>query len=158
MNKIDISAEEVPLPAWTDDAKSFIEKTLQLLNHNNWDLSVLFCSNSFIQVLNARYRGFDMPTDVLSFSLGEWNCSENEKRFLAGDIVISLQTLAENAREFNVGEDEELRRLLVHGILHLDGRVHDVHELNEAALQNEPMLVLQESILVQLKNERILCP
>jgi probable rRNA maturation factor len=61
-----------------------------------------------------------------------------------GDIVISLETLAENCRVFGVDMDEELRRLLIHGILHLSG-------LDHATLApDEPMLALQERLLAEL--------
>jgi probable rRNA maturation factor len=60
---------------------------------------------------------------------------------MAGDIVISLDMLTQNARYFSVSENDELKRLLVHGILHLEGMDH---EDNDPA---RPMLVLQEQIL-----------
>jgi probable rRNA maturation factor len=66
------------------------------------------------------------------------------------DIVISLDTLKENARRFNVSEDEELRRLLIHGILHLDGMDHKTNE------ETEPMLLLQEEIITEFAEERIM--
>jgi rRNA maturation RNase YbeY len=58
-----------------------------------------------------------------------------------GDIVISLETLKTNAAYFHVDEDEELRRLIIHGILHLAGFDHPTNN------PEEPMLVLQEKIL-----------
>jgi probable rRNA maturation factor len=146
-----VSAEEVPLPAWEEKAGGFALKVLDRLGRDGWDLSVLFCGDRYIRSLNARYRDRDEPTDVLSFALGETVPDEGGgSRYLPGDIVISLETLAENAGYFQVSEDEELRRLLVHGILHLDGQDHGVHE--EAG----PMLHLQEEILAGLAGERIL--
>jgi probable rRNA maturation factor len=152
MNRVDISAEEVPLPEWTAAAEGYIIKVLEKLRRDSWDLSVLLCGNAYIRDLNARYRNRDEPTDVLSFALGESAAGENagETRYLPGDIVLSLQALAENAEYFKVSEDEELRRLLIHGILHLDGMDH---ESNEA---EEPMLRLQEQILEELSSSHIL--
>jgi probable rRNA maturation factor len=69
---------------------------------------------------------------------------------LPGDIVISLESLAENSGYFHVSQDEELRRLLIHGILHLDGYDHDTNE------GTEPMLQLQERLLAELAGEYIL--
>jgi probable rRNA maturation factor len=152
MNRVEISAEEVPLPPWTARANDFVLKVLNRLGRDRWDLSMLFCNNEYIRSLNARFRKSDEPTDVLSFSLGSSYADESagEQRFLAGDIVISLETLAENAVYFQVSQDEELRRLLIHGILHLDGMDH---QTNEGA---EPMLKLQETILAELSGETIL--
>jgi probable rRNA maturation factor len=154
VNRVEISAEEVPLPPWTAGVNDYILKVLDRLNRDSWDLSVLFCSNPWIQKLNAQFRNKDEPTDVLSFVLGETASDDFDCRgrpwYLPGDIVISLETLAENARYFQVSEDEELRRLLIHGILHLDGMDHDTNE------KDQPMLRLQETILAELSAEHIL--
>jgi probable rRNA maturation factor len=129
----------------------YILKVLAALGKDRWELSLLFCDDACIRGLNARYRERDEATDVLSFALGESLRDEGgEEWFLPGDIVVSLETLAANARYFQVSQDEELRRLLVHGILHLSGMDHST---NEAA---EPMLELQEKLLADFARERIL--
>jgi probable rRNA maturation factor len=150
LNRVDFSASEVPLPPWKARARKFILKALKLLGLDGWDLSVLFCGGGYIKALNARYRNKNEATDVLSFALGETVETEKGPRYLPGDIVISLETLDENARYFGVSGDEELRRLLVHGILHLDGMDHGTNK------PGEPMLRLQEKILTELAGERIL--
>jgi probable rRNA maturation factor len=152
MNRVEISAEEVPLPPWSARANDFVLKVLNRLGRDRWDLSMLFCNNEYIRSLNARFRNSDESTDVLSFSQGDSYADEaaGEQRFLAGDIVVSLETLAENAAYFQVSQDEELRRLLIHGILHLDGMDHQTNE------GEEPMLKLQETILAELSGETIL--
>ena len=146
MNRVNFSVEEVPPPSWKGKAKKYILKVLRLLKKDKWDLSVLFCGNTRIRNLNLRYRDRDEATDVLSFFLGE----TVKGRYLPGDIVISLETLEENAASFKVEPDEELRRLLVHGILHLDGMDHETNE------EGEPMLQLQEKIMAGLAGERII--
>ena len=149
MNRIDVSAAEVPLPAWAGELTGFAQKVLASLHKEDWDLSVLLCNDAYIRKLNAQYREKDEATDVLSFTLGETITDGGGSRYLPGDIVISLETLAENARHFNVNEDEELRRLLIHGILHLDGMDHADNEATQ------PMLQLQEKLLAELAGERI---
>jgi probable rRNA maturation factor len=142
MNRAAIHAEEVPLPEWTEQLRDYTVRLLDTLHKDNWDLSVLLCNDSCIRRLNAQYRDKDEATDVLSFALGESARTEDgEDRYLPGDIVISLDTLAENARYFAVSADEELRRLVIHGVLHLDGMDH------ESNAPEEPMLVLQEQLL-----------
>jgi probable rRNA maturation factor len=151
MNRISINAEGLPLPPWTGAANRYILKVLAALGKDRWDLSLLLCNDACIRALNVRYRERDEATDVLSFVLGESLRDEGgEEWFLPGDIVVSLETLAENARYFKVSQDEELRRLLVHGILHLTGMDHST---NKAA---EPMLELQEKLLAEFARERIL--
>ena len=143
MNRVLFNVEGITLPSWTSAANDFIKSVLDTLGQKNWELSVLFCNNHYIKSLNAQYRNKDEPTDILSFPLGE---TAHGGRFLAGDIVVSLDALEENTRFFKVSGDEELRRLLVHGILHLSGYEHATNNAKE------PMLQLQENIISQLKN------
>ncbi|MDR0759350.1 MAG: rRNA maturation RNase YbeY [Treponema sp.] len=145
MNRVEVHAEEVPLPGWAESLAAFARNALDSLGKTNWDLSILLCNDAYIRSLNSRYRELDEPTDVLSFSLGETvPDEEGAMRYLPGDIVISLETLEENARYFRVNEDEELRRLVIHGILHLDGMDHEDNE------PFRPMLRLQEELLKKL--------
>ena len=138
MNKVFFRAEGLPLPPWTKEAGVFIRRVLDFLGHKNWEVSVLFCTNKYIKTLNAQYRGKDEATDILSFPQGAGGPGG---QFLAGDLVISLDALEENASFFKVSADEELRRLLIHGILHLYGYDHATNS------KGEPMLKFQEEIL-----------
>jgi probable rRNA maturation factor len=128
-----------------EEIETFALEALEQIGKHHWDLSLFFCNNEIIRVLNKQYRNLDESTDVLSFVMGE---SEGE-RFLPGDIVISLERTQENAAEAHVSFDDELRRLLVHGMLHLAGMDH---ASNNAA---EPMLVLQENMLKELREKTV---
>jgi probable rRNA maturation factor len=156
MNRVDITFEDgtqSPEEGGIDPliAEPLILDILERLECGNWDLSLVFCMDGYIRGLNARFRGKDEATDVLAFPLGE-NVEENGGiRHLPGDIVISLETLQENARNFQVCPDEELRRLLIHGILHLKGMDH---ETNNADI--EPMLLLQEKLVAEFCGRRVL--
>jgi probable rRNA maturation factor len=152
MNQVDISAYGISPPPWSDAAETFILRVLEELGIDNWDLSAVFCDDAFIKRLNAEYRGKDEPTDVLSFCMGTAYTGDDAegKRCQSGDIVISVETLKENAETFRVTEDEELRRLLIHGILHLNGMDHKTND------EKEPMLEYQEDLLDKLAGERIL--
>jgi probable rRNA maturation factor len=95
----------------------------------------------------------DEATDVLSFAQGEIRGG----RYIAGDIAVSLDMVVENAKAFAVPPGEELRRLILHGILHLDGMDHrgpvGVHTEPPVS---EPMLVLQERLLQDLDGPGIM--
>ena len=125
--------------------KEFLRKVLEKLGKDKWEVSILFTGDAFIQKLNREYRGKDEPTDVLSFAQVDSKETFPEKgdRFYAGDIVISMETLAKNADYFGIGVNDELKRLLVHGILHLSGMDHENNN------PDQPMLVQQEKILNQ---------
>lgn len=136
-NRITVDHEEhIPKPEWLELVEPFMNKVLVRLDIDNWELSVLFCADPFIADLNKKYRDIDGPTDVLSFEQGdEYIDDEDVTWFNAGDIVISLDMLRKNAEDFSVGPNDELKRLLVHGILHLDGMDHEDNSPEQEMLQ-----------------------
>ncbi|MDR1444685.1 MAG: rRNA maturation RNase YbeY [Treponema sp.] len=154
MNRVEANAEEVPLPPWSAASLRFVRKVLKALDRDRWELSILYCSDRFIRGLNSRYRNHDEATDILSFpqehSPPPGSPGKRRGYYAAGDIAISLDTLVKNAEYFGIPADEELRRLLIHGILHLTGMDHRTNE------ESEPMLLLQEKILTNLTEERII--
>jgi rRNA maturation RNase YbeY len=84
------------------------------------ELSVRLARDPEIRELNRRFRARDEPTDVLSFALGDEVCPD-----LLGDVVISVETARRQARASRTSAAEEVRALLVHGILHLLGYDHE---------------------------------
>lgn len=78
--------------------------------------AVSFTGDKEIRALNRRYRKIDRATDVLSFYMGEDGA--------LGDVIISAETAARNARRFGVKLEDELKRLVIHGTLHLLGYDH----------------------------------
>jgi probable rRNA maturation factor len=140
MNSVNVASDEAPLPASRKKVCTFGKRVLHALRAENWTLTIVFCGDGFIRSLNKQYRQKDEPTDVLSFTLGE----TRRGRFYAGDIIISVETLEKNALFFSVEKDEELRRLIIHGILHLSGMDHETNNENEA------MLRLQEKMMKEI--------
>jgi probable rRNA maturation factor len=92
------------------------------------DLSIVLCDDAEIHALNRDWRGKDGPTDVLSFSQVEGE----GPRGVLGDVVISADTAARQALAGGWSLDEEVVRLLVHGVCHLLGHDH-VHGGRQAA-------------------------
>ena len=78
------------------------------------EINYVFCDDDYLLEINQQYLDHDTLTDIISFdySIG------NE---LHGDIFISIERVRENATDFNVSFEEELKRVLVHGILHYCG-------------------------------------
>ena len=78
------------------------------------DINYIFCDDNYLLKLNVEYLKHDTLTDIISFdyTLG---------KMINGDIYISIERVTENAQEFNVSLAEELRRVMVHGILHYCG-------------------------------------
>jgi probable rRNA maturation factor len=141
VNRADVISDQFPPPLPRKTVRAFAERVLDALNAENRRVTIVFCGDSFIRHLNKQYRQKDEPTDVLSFTIGE----TRRGTFYAGDIVISVETLERNARDFSVDKEEELRRLIIHGILHLSGMDHETNDH-----EREAMLVLQEKLIKEI--------
>lgn len=157
MNRIEVSVQEdIEEPKWILNVEPFLQKVMESLNFQNEEVSIFFCNDDYIKELNKNYRNIDSSTDVLSFENGEKYTDEEGEWFCAGDIVISLETLPINAQYFDENKDNELKRLLVHGLLHLNGYDHGEEHLENGKNPECEMLVLQEDILKKLKDEKII--
>ena len=98
---------------------------LGLVEQENVELSLALVGNAEMQKLNAKYRRMNHPTDVLSFPMEEKLLQETR---LLGDVIISVEQAAEQARERRRTLDEEMTTLLIHGIVHLLGYDHERSE------------------------------
>ena len=78
------------------------------------EIGYLFCNDEHILEVNREYLGHDYYTDIITFDYCEGDV-------LSGDLVISLDTVRSNAELFGKDYDEELHRVIIHGILHLCG-------------------------------------
>lgn len=77
-------------------------------------ISFIFCSDDYLLEVNQKYLDHDYYTDIITFDYVEAN-------LINGDIFISIDRVVENAKEFNTTLENELHRVLVHGVLHLLG-------------------------------------
>ncbi|MGD1945423.1 MAG: rRNA maturation RNase YbeY [Croceivirga sp.] len=78
------------------------------------DLNYIFCDDEYLVELNRKYLNHNTYTDIITFDYGEGKC-------ISGDIFISKERVEENASVFKVSVIEELKRVMVHGVLHLLG-------------------------------------
>ena len=104
--------------------RSDARRLLAALGEERAELTVSLIGDAEMHVLNRDYRGKDRPTDVLAFALREGRRAPGDDAVL-GDVVISLDTAARQARERSVPTDAEVRTLLIHGVLHLLGYDHE---------------------------------
>ena len=102
------------------------------------ELSVTFCDNEYIKTLNSKFRDKDSATDVLSFPMCDFE-EEDELPFnpdgslTLGDIVISVERAAEQAKEIGNSTTREIAFLAIHSTLHLLGYDHERSEDDEEA-------------------------
>lgn len=95
-----------------------------------------------MQQLNASFRGKNKPTDVLSFCQLEGEAMPFAgEEILLGDVIISIETAARQARDLNHSMERELGFLLVHGALHLCGYDHDTAARRRIMWQKQDTIV-----------------
>ena len=115
-------------------------RALEVLGLSKVELSIALVSDAQIKRLNKLYRNRDKPTDVLSFPIGE----KVEDWLILGDIVISVDTAKRQAKELGHSLEEELKRLLVHGLVHLLGYDHELGGEEEKKFFELEEFVLRE--------------
>jgi probable rRNA maturation factor len=111
--------------AWT----TFAEKALDAIGNSGSSATIAFVSDRRIRKLNQQFRGVDKATDVLSFPADE---PDN-----LGDVAISVDTAAKQAKENGLQFDNEIAQLILHGLLHLSGYDHETDngEMNRLELR-----------------------
>ncbi|MFN0239109.1 MAG: rRNA maturation RNase YbeY [Aquificaceae bacterium] len=111
----------------TQWVREILSRLLQAHGLKNTEISVYLTGDQTIRLLNRDFRGRDKPTDVLSFIYDE----PVGRYRLLGEIVISLDTAQKQAEELGHSLEEEIKRLLVHGFVHLLGYDHELGEEEE---------------------------
>ena len=96
------------------DLKSWIKKVVGKEGWQMKDLCFVFCDDMDLLDKNSKYLNHDALTDILTFEY-----SENNN--IAGDIYISIDRVKENAKTYKVTFENELNRVMIHGVLHLLG-------------------------------------
>ena len=94
--------------------RQWIEKTIQQYDKKADTITVIFCNDAFLLDLNKKYLQHDYYTDIITFPYKEGDELES-------DLYISLDRVKENAHDFMATFDNELKRVMVHGLLHLMG-------------------------------------
>jgi len=102
--------------------KRIASAILEFLGKDKAELSLALVGNAEMQRLNAKYRQMNYPTDVLSFAAAKNSPVETS---LLGDVIISVEKAAQQAKDRRRTLDEEMITLLIHGIVHLMGYDHE---------------------------------
>jgi len=119
---------------------SLLRKALRLLGLRKAEISILFVNDKRMRILNRRYRGIDRTTDVLSFPQNEFISPDLERlthNVVLGDVVISLPKTKKQAEENGLAFHQELKRLLIHGLLHLIGYDHEINRYQENKMRKK---------------------
>lgn len=117
----------------------FAQRILDLLREPQAELSLELIGSQRMRRLNREFRGKDRPTDVLAFPMRE---APHSRPDVIGDVVIAMPVAMAQARCYHHSLDEELIRLLVHGVLHLLGYDHERGEREARKMRSKESLLL----------------
>jgi len=108
---------------------SWLSNVITSENKKEGEINYIFCDDDYLYKINLEYLDHDTLTDIISFdySIG------NE---LNGDIFVSIERVKDNAKDFNVSFEEELKRVMVHGVLHYCG-FKDKNEFDEQLMRKK---------------------
>ena len=94
--------------------EEWISRIIESEGFDEGEINYIFCDDDYLHKINVDYLDHDTLTDIISFDYTEGN-------LLQGDIFVSVERVRENANDFNVAFEDEIKRVLSHGILHYCG-------------------------------------
>lgn len=113
---IDFYFEDVEIADFPEKkTREWVVRTILSEGGKPGDISFIFCNDEYLLQLNEQYLQHDTLTDIITFDYCE------ETGLVSGDIFISLDRVRENAIDLNLSYEEELNRVIIHGVLHLLG-------------------------------------
>ena len=97
-----------------EERRRWVSDTIKNEDRLEGEINYIFCDDEYLLSLNQQYLDHDTLTDIISFDYTVGNK-------LHGDIYISIQRVLENASDFGVNKDDEIDRVMIHGVLHYCG-------------------------------------
>ena len=132
--------EDVKLPSIRRrETTRWIKSVAERYNKKIGDISYVFCSDAKILDVNKEYLKHDYYTDIITFDY-------SDDSTISGDIFISLDTVRSNSEQFATDYNDELHRVIIHGILHLCG----INDKTDA--EQNYMTQCENSALLELKS------
>ena len=123
-----------------EKVRSYASAAMIEAGHQGAELSILLADDAYVRQLNRRYRGVDRTTNVLAFPQ-----QESSKRlpptWLLGDVVISVEKARRDSEHAGHSLFDEIKKLMVHGIVHLSGYDH------RTGSQGRRMRLLEQAII-----------
>jgi probable rRNA maturation factor len=96
-------------------SKRWLKSVIQAEGYELLEINYIFCSDEYLHKINLEYLDHDTLTDIITFDNSE------EEKLIEGDIFVSIDRINDNAKDFNSTFEQEFRRVIVHGVLHLCG-------------------------------------
>ena len=113
--------------------KQWISSVIAKKKHKTGEITFIFCSDEYLININRHYLNHDNYTDIITFDYSEGDC----KQPISGDIIISIERVKENAAKYSKSFENELHRVIIHGVLHLLGYTDKSKKAKEEMTRQE---------------------
>ena len=118
--------------------KRWLRHLIESKNYRCGNINYIFCDDEYLLELNKKFLKHDTFTDIITFE-------ENEGNTISGDIFISIDRVKENAKKYKISFENELLRVMAHGVLHLCGyKDKKSSEREEMRIQEDLAIALFE--------------
>ena len=115
---------------------SWVERVVLMYHKFPGDIQYIFCDDTFLAEMNQQYLKHDTLTDIITFNY-------NSGHYISGDIFISIDRIKENAATYKTTIEDELHRVMIHGILHLCG-------LNDKTAKDKKLMQEKENEALEI--------
>jgi rRNA maturation RNase YbeY len=116
--------------------EDWISRIIESEGFDEGEINYIFCDDEYLHKINVEYLDHDTLTDIISFDYTVGN-------LIQGDIFVSVERVKDNANDFNVSFEEELKRVLSHGVLHYCG-------YKDKSLEDEAVMRSKEEEKMQM--------
>ena len=114
----------------------WINRIISFYNKSTSNICFIFCDDTYLNKINLKYLNHDNFTDIITFNYCNFNS-------VSGDIFISIDRIQENHTNFGSSFDNEIKRVMSHGILHLIG-------FNDKTLEEKKIMSINENKMIEL--------
>lgn len=122
--------------------KNWLIKSISNEGKQTENINFIFCTDDYLLEINKKYLKKNTLTDVITFDYSE------QEKVISGEIYISYQRIVDNATKYNQDVDNELYRVMIHGVLHLIGYYDNTENQKEIMTQKEDYYL---SLLSQIR-------
>lgn len=118
-------------------SKRWLKSVIQSEGYELSEINYIFCSDEYLHKINLEYLDHDTLTDIITFDNSEVD------KLIEGDIFVSIDRVNDNAKDFNSTFEQEFRRVIVHGVLHLCGYF-------DKSVEDEKLMRMKEEYYLNL--------
>jgi len=145
MIEVDIAKNNSDNVINSKNLKTYCKEVLNYKGYKSYSVSLIFVNEEELKEMKNTYFQQNLYTDVIAFNLN------NENEDLEGELYLSIEIIGHNAKLYNVSLDDEIKRVVAHGILHLIGYDDDNDSSKRQMTENE------DSCIKLFKNISIVC-